>query len=152
IGVSVPLILDQFRGSTVPGVAGPLTGLSGGLGDIGLSPKLALTRADRVGVDVAVIAALTLPTGRDDYRGDKGVTLTPAVALSRAIGAVRVAGNLGWRIREASRLGNLRVDDELVTELGLGVRLTDVVGADLGLSAATAAAEPFDSANQTHAE
>jgi hypothetical protein len=52
-------------------------------------------REDISGVSIAAIAGVTLPTGRSDYRGEHGATFTPALAVSRSLGTVTIAGNLG---------------------------------------------------------
>ena len=152
LGVTVPVVLDQGGATSVPGVSAMLGALSGGLGDLGLQAKVAVVREDTAGVAVAVVGGATLPTGRSDYRGEHGMTFAPAVAVSRTFAAVSLAGNLGWRMREERAMGDLRIDDELVLDVGAAYRVDPVVGLELGWSEATAAASPFGTSNQTHGE
>jgi hypothetical protein len=137
------VVLQQDGQTRVPGVSAMLGSLSSGLGDIGVSGKLAMLREDVSGVSVAAIAGVTLPTGRADYRGQHGVTFTPAVAVSRSLGSVTVAGNFGWRMRRERTMADLRIDDELVLELGAAYRVDPVVALELGWSEATLATSPF---------
>ncbi|MBK7539731.1 MAG: OmpA family protein [Myxococcales bacterium] len=154
LGLELPLILAQSRGDIAPGVEGMLASISGaGLGDLRVASKLALLRQPSRGVDVAVLASLTLPTaGQSDYRGERGVSLAPELAVAHARGAWRSAGNLGYRARRNASLLDLRVTDELFGVLALGRQLGGRAEASAALSWATAAASPLSADNQDHAE
>lgn len=149
LGFAVPVILDQERPPMLGDTTTMLAPLSDGLGDLRIVPKLGLIRGDFA---LALVAALTLPTGDGDYRGDGGLTFAPAIAASRDLGRLALAANLGARLRDSSHMLNLRVDDELFTEVGASYRTGPVLSAQLGMAAATAAAAPFAHANQTHVE
>ncbi|MEM9490067.1 MAG: thrombospondin type 3 repeat-containing protein, partial [Myxococcota bacterium] len=159
--VDVPVILSQDR-DAVPGVADPAPGtdsaaLGSGLGDIRLAGKVQLLRHDLHGVDLAVIPAVLIPSaGADDYRGEDGLSLVPEVAIARALGAVRVAGNLGYRARRNTDVLDLAMVDELTFRAGLGYGLAGRTGVPaelmVTLAGAVAAARPLDAANQTYTE
>jgi CSLREA domain-containing protein len=152
LGVSVPIVFAQVRARTGPGISGMLAPLSSGFGDVSLSPKLAVLRQSESGVAVAFVGGLTLPTGHGDYRGERGMTFVPTVAVSRSFAELTLAGNLGWRIREQVEMADLWVDDELVAELGAAYQIDPVAGIELGWSGATSAAMPFGPNNQNHSE
>jgi len=115
-------------------------------------PKLAVLRQASDGVSLAITAAVSFPTGYNDYRGDRDMTFTPGVAVSRSVAPLAFAASLGWRMREQVAMADLRVDDELVAELGASYQVDPVVGVELGWSAATPAAAPFGAANRNHGE
>jgi len=95
-----------------------LGALGSGTGDFRIEPKVQLVRGV---VDVSVIGAVTVPTGRAvDYRGDDGVTFSPTVALGLRRDAWRFAAVAGYRVRPEARLGNLTVDDEAFGKLAAG--------------------------------
>ena len=154
LGLELPLILAQSRGDRAPGVDGMLASISGaGLGDLRLAPKLAVLRQARAGLDLAVLASLTLPTGgQQDYRGERSVSLAPELAASRAHGRWRVAANLGYRARRNTTLLDLEVTDELFGVLALGRRLAQPLEVSAALTWATAARSPLASDNQDHLE
>jgi cysteine-rich repeat protein len=152
LAITVPFVVAQSRADSIYGVSGMLGSLSAGLGDIAVSPKAAVVNQEAAGVAVAVIAGITLPTGRSDYRGDQMMTFTPTVAVSRTTGPFAVSADLGWRIRELAQMGDLRVDDELLADVGAAYQLDPVVGLELGLSGATGARYPFNQTNESHAE
>jgi outer membrane protein OmpA-like peptidoglycan-associated protein len=154
LGVELPLILAQSRDAQAPGLGGMLDSIAGaGFGDLRLAAKLGLWRASRIGVDVAWMMAVTLPSGGGvDYRGEDGVAIAPELLISRALGANRFTANVGYRARPNVSLLNLRVTDELFGSVGGGRRVTKAVEVDVGLSFATAASSPIAQDNQDHIE
>jgi uncharacterized protein (TIGR03382 family) len=152
LALAVPIVLAQDRAQTAPGVRGMLAPLSGGLGDILIAPKLAVVRQDTAGFSVAVIAAATLPTGRDDYRGERTMTFVPTAVVSRSWDEFAITGNLGWRMRELAEIADLRVDDELFVEMAAAYQVDPVVGLELGWEGATGARFPFRDNNTNHIE
>ena len=63
-----------------------------------------LTRA-QVGVDVAVLAWITLPTARGvDYLGERTPTVSPEVAISRGLGGWWFGGNLALTLRGTTQV------------------------------------------------
>lgn len=154
LGLEVPLVLSQSRGDMPPSVEGMLASISGaGLGDLRLVPKLALLTSARHGLDVAILASLTIPTGGgDDYRGEGGLSLAPELAASRSGAQWRGAVNLGYRARANTELLDLQVGDELFGAAAVARRLGAQVEGAAGISWATAAQSPLGSDNQDHAE
>jgi outer membrane protein OmpA-like peptidoglycan-associated protein len=157
LGAEVPLILsqDQDIGMSPVGTGGSIS--SFGLGDIRLVPKARLLRSDAHYVDLAIIPAITLPTGTsDEYFGEGGLTFAPEIALSRAFGATRLATNLGYRMRESKTIGDLTVDDEIFWRIGAGYRFADAGGPpfelDLSLTTAARASDFLDAPNNNHME
>lgn len=156
VGVDLPLILSQDEDS-ITGVT-MMDALSGfGLGDVRILPKVQLLFVDDHDVNLSIIPAVTLPSGSgEDYRGEDGVSFAPEIALGRALGPWRLAGNLGYRARRNTEVANLAVEDELFARLGLGYRFSDAGGPpleiDVTASAATAASAPLDSFAQNHLE
>jgi outer membrane protein OmpA-like peptidoglycan-associated protein len=157
IGAEVPLILsqDQDIGMSPVGAGGSIS--SFGLGDIRLVPKFQLLRSDKHYVDLAIIPAVTLPTGTsDEYFGEGGLTFAPELAVSRAWGPTRVATNIGYRARESKTIGDLTVDDEIFWRVGAGYRFADAGGlpfeVDLSLTTATRASEFMGNTNNNHME
>ncbi len=155
-GVDIPIILSQSADQNVFGMPGDSLG-SFGFGDARILPKVQLLNSDDHGVHLALIPAFTLPTGGgSDYRGESGLSFAPEMAVSRAMGAVRLSSNIGYRARRNATLVNLDVSDEIFARFAAGYRFASGGGPplelDLILSTATAAAEPFASANQNHLE
>ena len=148
LGLELPVVLYQSGDDSVPGIMSTSSLGSTGVGDLRLAPKLALLRAAPHGVDLALLATLTLPTaGADDYRGEDGVSFIPELAASRLVGPVRIAANLGYHLRRNTTLGDLTVADELLGRLGASYRLKDgtphPIDLAASLSGSTAAAAPF---------
>jgi hypothetical protein len=134
----------------IDGVVGRLGELDRGLGDVTIAPTFALLRQDRAGVDAAVTAAITLPTGgRHDYLRD-GFTLSPSIALGRSGRRIRVAAQLGYTARPASTLGATTIDDELFARIGAATPIAPRLELAAGASVATSAASP--SAARAYAE
>ena len=159
-GLEVPLIFsqDQSIGTAPIGMAADMSRL--GLGDVRLIPKLRLLDAARHGVSVSVIPAVTLPTntsdGGDDYFGEPRTSFAPELAISRAFGAVRVAGNVGYRTRKLQRVANLEIDDEIFARVGAGYRFGDAGGPpmelDVTLATATRANDFLGDASNNYLE
>jgi outer membrane protein OmpA-like peptidoglycan-associated protein len=157
LGFELPLVFYQRRDADVAGANAPLASLSSfGFGDLRLVPKFGLFRSDDDGFSVALIPALTVPLGGSKaYLRENGVTFVPELAVSGMAGIVRLAANVGYRVRRNAALLDLRVEDELVARAGIGVRPGGPDGAlelDLTASGATAAADPFGAANRNAGE
>jgi uncharacterized protein (TIGR03382 family) len=153
LGVSVPLVLQQGHSDDIS-IAGAASQLSGaGLGDIRLAPKIGLVRRSIVGVDVALIPAVTLPSADGSFRGDRGVTFQPEAAISGRTGDLRWGANLGYRMRERVKMLDLTVDDEITVNGGVGWRGQKMpVSIEGALSFATRAGSPFGESNTTYTE
>jgi len=153
IGVEIPLIVSQ--GADDGTVMAPeLSGFS--LGDVRLVPKVTLIKQGRAPVSVAVLAGIALPTATSDgYAGDAGATFAPALAISRAQGALRFAANLGylWRGERTMAL-DLVVDDELEARVGFGYVIAGnrPVLLDASAAVSTAANDVLGAFNRNYAE
>lgn len=155
-GLEVPVVLSQNQDNNSPlDPGGSITSV--GLGDARIVPKVRLLRSDKHFLDLAILPAFTLPTASSDqYLGEGSATFVPELAISRAFGAVRLAGNLGYRARKQKMLFNLAVDDEIVWRLGAGYRFADAGGPpleiDLSLGSAAKAENFLDRPNNNHLE
>jgi hypothetical protein len=151
LAVELPIVLDETGSAPMGlGVAGPEARSTG---DLRIAPKLAVFHGP---VDVALVPALVLPTASTaTYAGERAVTFAPEAAVSRRLGDVRLAVNLGAVFREGSELADLRVDDEIYLRAGVGYRLERAglpAEVDVTTAVATAAASPFEHANTDHWE
>ena len=90
------------------------TGVSGGLGDIRLVPRLFTPASWKLPVDLALVPELRFPTGKSDsFLGGNGVIFAPRANIERAFGPVRLLLNVGLRYRSTGRFINLIVENEL---------------------------------------
>ena len=118
-------------------------------------PKLRILKTDdRIPIDLSIIPMITLPTNfpQGSYLGERTPTFSPEIAASRAIpGGVRLAGNLGYRLRGESQLVNLVVGQELFYRLGIAYNLHDSWDVPLQLATSingsTAVLAPFSQIN-----
>ena len=138
LGVGLPLMLFQAPGATLPSVAAdlgiPSTVATLGVGDVRLVPKFRLLRQDRHGVDLSVLTTLTVPTAvtaelnpfsvayGGGYLGEGPlvVTAAPEIAVSANYSGIRVAGNLGAKLRPPAAYGVATVESEIFYRAGLG--------------------------------
>src|SRR5262252_694473 len=89
-------------------------GVSGGLGDLRLVPRLFTPASWKWPIDVAIVTELRLPTGSSQsFLGGNGVIFAPRANLERAFGPVRLLLNLGLRYRNTGRFLQLIVENEL---------------------------------------
>ncbi len=142
LGVEMPLVYAQnSSGMTMESLASPT------LGDLRLAPKLVLRdgRGDRLAV--AVMVGFTLPTSGSGYAGESSPTFDPELILSKAWGAFRLTGNLGYLARKTETYMDLTVDDELYARLGASYRFDSPLELDLTAGVSTAAAKPFGQVN-----
>ncbi len=165
LGVDMPVLLFQARdtaaiGNLVQG-AGDLQAV--GLGDLRLLAKVRILRARDQGIDLAIIPAITVPsaslTSADagNYVGEGQLTFAPEVAISRSfvdgpLGGVRLAGNVGVRLRpEERKVVNVTIGHELTYRAGVSYRLggagSELSKASVSASASggTYALQPFSS-------
>lgn len=121
IGLSVPLFLvnsGEKEGFIPldPEVA------SFALGDLRLSPKVAILQRERDagGFGLAASLDLTLPTGDADSFVSDGFQIAPTVAADYAVGDLLVAANLGYRVRTEDQdlYGFAEVGSEFFWRLG----------------------------------
>lgn len=145
LAIELPIVLDETGSAPMGlGVAEPEAQSTG---DLRIAPKLAVFHGP---VDVAVIPAIMLPTASTAYAGERAITFAPEAAVSRQLGDLRFAVNLGAVFREGSELADLRVDDEIYLRAGVGYRLERAglpAEVEVTTAVATAAASPFEHAN-----
>jgi outer membrane protein OmpA-like peptidoglycan-associated protein len=157
-GVEVPVILSQDQSVDRSPVSMPGDLSRAGLGDLRLIPKLRLLDAARHGVSLSIIPAVSLPTSTsdEDYFGEPRTSFAPELAVSRAFGAVRVAGNIGYRTRKLGRVAGLEINDEIFARLGAGYRFGEAGGlpleVDLTLATATRANDFFGDPGNNYVE
>jgi hypothetical protein len=153
IGLRLAIVAYQARADVVPGTVGALDELHGGSGDFAIVPKLQLLRQEDDGVDLALVPAVTLPTGRArDYRRD-GFTCAPALALGRRFGGVRLATELGYLARlgdDASMMTG--IGDEAFARAGLGIAAGTRTELGATASFATSIDTPFTDAARNYLE
>ncbi|MFY3745634.1 hypothetical protein ACOQFB_17110 [Anaeromyxobacter sp. Red801] len=153
--LEVPVVLDQEHtpGSGSASGTGSLDGF--GVGSLRLVPKVQLLRAGRHGLDLAVLAGLSVPLGSSGFIGSE-VTFQPELAASRALGAARVAASAGAVVRESRPLLDAKLGSELTAQVGaaydLRPRTRLPLEAGLALAAAVSAARPFERSDETSIE
>jgi outer membrane protein OmpA-like peptidoglycan-associated protein len=151
LGVGAPMIVSQS--ADLDGAAAMIgNDVSGsGFGDLRLASKVTVAR--RGGTALAVMAGLSLPTSTlDDYGGDHGLLVSPALAVSHARGGLRLAANVGYRARPAAEALNLKVDDEVYARTGVGYRFASSLEVDATFDVATGASDVLGAFNRNHAE
>ncbi len=147
LGVELPLTAQQ--GGAIPealrSVIAEDKSAGLGIGDLRLVPKVRLLREDVHFVSLALMPMITLPTSGglafDDNEspafrwganylgeGDGVFAFIPEVAASTNFVGVRVAANLGYRLRQPTLfLGAFPVEPELVYRLGVGYDLGEFI-------------------------
>jgi outer membrane protein OmpA-like peptidoglycan-associated protein len=149
-GVDLPVALaqgDNFSLLNQYGYSEP--GVSGGLGDIRLLPRLILFPAQESPIGVALITEVRLPTGSgQNFLGESAPVFAPRIALERPFGPFRLLGNFGARLRKETQYINLIVGSEYTFSLGGMYRLPDLgrffdINAMAEMNLATPTAAPF---------
>ncbi len=154
LGVDVPLMVFQARDTAEArqAVLDAVDLSAIGVGDLRVLAKIRLLRAPDQIVDLALIPALTVPTGfpagdSGSYLGEGQVTFAPEIAVSRAYrnSGWRWAANLGYRLRpEERKVVNVTIGHELTYRAGVGYRFDDVpVQLDVSANGGTFAFQPF---------
>ena len=164
VGVDLPVILYQGRPRDIPEALVPGTSLASlsttGAGDLRILGKWQFLRQRDHGVNLALMPALTLPSGgARAYFGDTGPVFAPEVLLSWGRDRLRAGANLGVALRRRSQLLNATVASELTGHAGAGYRFQAEDGTggpplelDASLSMSVAAARPFQRSNEVHLE
>ena len=159
LAIDLPVVMFQTRGAlTVAGVGdiASTTLAPAGLGDLRLRPKLQLLRAESAFIDLAVLPTLTLPThtATESFLGETSFTFVPEVVVSKQLGSVRLATNLGARLRgQEGRLGNTNIGHE-VTYRVAGAYRFEGMPLELGASVGGAArmVQPFSTSTESPLE
>ncbi len=159
LGLDLPVALFQTRDSNVSALEVGSIATSNfalvGIGDLRLRGKVRVLRAEDAGVDLAIVPTLTLPTHTPagSFLGETLPTFVPEVAVSRNLGSLFLAGNVGARLRGDAALEDLALSHELTYRGGIAFRFDPFplrVGADLVGSAALLT--PFADVNQNPLE
>lgn len=149
LGLSAPLVFSQSQ--RAQGVQGaPASIDSFGFADITAIPKLQLLRGK---VALALGVAVSLPSATSaDYFGNKGVAVSPQLALSGTGRRFRAALNLGYTARKRQVVADLDVDDELYGHVGVGFKLTPELELMGTFGLATLAKAPLRPYNNNYSE
>jgi MYXO-CTERM domain-containing protein len=151
VGLQVPVVLRQRTDASAGAVMGRVFE-DGGVGDLRVVPKIGLVPPGRLPVALAVIVPITLPTASDDsFAGEASATLGAEGVASARVGAVRLAGNLGFRMRKNGEMANTTLGDELIFRGGAGWA-SGAIGLDATLVGTTAATSPFGSSDTSNLE
>ncbi|MEN9785149.1 MAG: hypothetical protein RLZZ299_413 [Pseudomonadota bacterium] len=129
--LDVPFVLSQegWNVSQLDRHGGASATSTTALGDIRLTPKVALVRAPKGGVAVALAVPMGLPTGSDkDFVGAGGFTAGPQLLVEMSDKSVverkhrwRTAINLGYDVRPVSRLRDLQVGNGMSWAAAFGL-------------------------------
>ncbi|MBC7173539.1 MAG: transporter, partial [Polyangiaceae bacterium] len=122
-----------------------------GIGDLFLGGRLRLFGEGGEGFGFAIQATLTVPTadaadGGQAYRGDGGVSFAPVLLADYRLGRLRLAANLGARVRRNQDVpGGTTIGDELSFGVGAsyGV-IEDMLDVHVDLYGATSFQDFFD--------
>jgi large repetitive protein len=162
ISLEVPLVIFQTGQTGIAGISNTaFPALSStGLGDLRVVPKIRLLKSEDFGIDLAILASVYVPTsGGTNFFGDNGVIITPELAISRAVGGLRLAGNISASLlRNQTRVVNLGVGQELTLRFGASYRFQDgdkdSIPLEIGasLTSSTALENPYAIENQQSLE
>lgn len=90
-------------------------------GDLRFEVKGGILDEARHFIDLALLVMLTVPTGNElAFAGDRSVTFSGELDLSKRFGPVRAAINLGAMYRQATAFLGARIGPEMYGRLGLG--------------------------------
>jgi len=149
LAADLPVALAQGDNFTILnqyGISQP--GVSGGVGDIRLVPRVIVFPAMESIVGVAVVPELRLPTGNGQSLLGGGLVFAPRIVLERPLGAFRILGNFGLRLRKQTQLENLIIGNEYTVGLGAMYRLPSFgrfsqIDAMMEMNLASPTAQPF---------
>jgi outer membrane protein OmpA-like peptidoglycan-associated protein len=120
IGVALPIAFVSTPDDLLADE--PQTSAHAGLGDMRLELKIPLVRGDFA---LSGRAVFSVPTGNDDqFLGVGYWTTTPSAVVAYDLGDIRLAGELGYRFRKRTVLGELEQDDEIHLAGGLAFALS----------------------------
>jgi OmpA-OmpF porin, OOP family len=118
------LLREALDAPDFPGAAGVSRY---GLGDLRLLPRVTLLEPGEAPVGLALVGEVRLPTGDgQSFLGERRVLVAPRLAVERALGPVRLLGNVGWRFRGHAQYLNLFVGDEFTLGAGAVLELPDM--------------------------
>ncbi len=135
LGVEVPIVMWQSGPSLVPGIAGKNPVAAFGLDDIRLAPKLALFSSPEGALALTLHTTLPTSVPRHQYIGDGLPTVEPELDSSMQLGPVKVALDVGAKLRAASRFGGAMQGSEVTARAGASLSLRDLVGVPMTIDA-----------------
>jgi outer membrane protein OmpA-like peptidoglycan-associated protein len=125
LGIAMPVLLGDVADDALAAAPSYTTRVAPG--DLRLSAKVPLVRGDFA---LAVRTVFTLPTGDSgNFLAARSWTMFPDVVVSYRLGALVLAGDVGYRLRRRAAIGNLEQDDELHLGAGVVYELTPAVAA-----------------------
>ncbi|MDP2342537.1 MAG: OmpA family protein [Deltaproteobacteria bacterium] len=165
VGVDAPMLVFQARDTNEvkDAVLGADDLSAIGIGDLRVLTKVRILRHRDQLVDLALIPAITIPTGfagfdtgsrEGNYVGEGQITFAPELAVSRAFNGrgplqgLRLAANVGYRLRpEERKVVNVTIGHELTYRAGVGYRLAvdTPIQVDVTANGGTYAFQPFTS-------
>jgi len=98
-------------------------------------------------IDLAFVAAVTLPTGAAHDYLREGFTASPSLVVGHRFSEVYVAGELGYTARGTTMLGASTIDDEIFARIGTAYAVSERVDVAASVAFATAAAHPLRDAS-----
>ncbi|MCA9667026.1 MAG: OmpA family protein [Myxococcales bacterium] len=144
LALSLPMMLRQSGERNALTASGET-----GLGDLRIEPKVVIIKNRcggglRDGLGLALIGALTVPSGREEVlMGDSSVTFTPKLVADYCTASgLLVALDVGYKVRERVKVRDVTVGGEL--RLGLGAQ---VPLGHFGLAALAELQAAFDTAS-----
>jgi large repetitive protein len=146
--LAVDTTIIGYQSGIDPGIAtGDLA--SSGAGDLRVTGKLQLAASGAW--RFAAVPSATVPLGGGKaFLREGGPTLTPAIAVSRFVRRLRLAGTLGYRIREKFDFAGLIVNDEVLVRAAIGYSV--IARTELSGSISLATPVKDASANRVAAE
>jgi outer membrane protein OmpA-like peptidoglycan-associated protein len=135
VAIALPFLAETSGSGVESGAA---------LGDLRLVPRVELLRAR--GVGLALLAGLRLPTGDTNrFLGEGMVVFEPRLAFQADVARriVRLGVNVGARVREARRYGDLEVGHQGFASLALTIAPSRYVDGTIELHGTTALSSRF---------
>ncbi|MBN1960202.1 MAG: OmpA family protein [Deltaproteobacteria bacterium] len=112
-------------------------------GDLRILPRARVLRLEDGLLSVAVVAAVVVPTAQKaPYSSERNVVITPGIAVSTIAGSFRAALNVGYSVRDKTKLQTLVIDDELNAKIALGYNLNNNPAMPIELVAEAFAVSP----------
>ncbi len=123
VGINLPIVAYNDFIDPTTAVADSQTNMA----DIYLQAKFRLLNRDNYPVGIALIPFATLPSGEAGvFTGAGGFTGGAKLVLDTDIAdRVKIALNVGYRVKQDATVRNARVDDQLLLGLGVNVKIID---------------------------
>ncbi|MBU1218551.1 OmpA family protein [Myxococcota bacterium] len=88
--------------------------------DVKLIPKVLILDRTKHAVGLAFVPAFTLPTASNRANtGDPSAIFEPRIIVDKVVGKnILIVANAGYRLRKATQVGDLMVDDEIFLSVG----------------------------------